>query len=101
MSSVPVGRKLDSDTLHVPELRAFRGHMVEIVVLESKTDSEGPICTSGCFFELSLAKPLDEATKLDLAALLTPEQLAALEEIADQGGPDVGLLRKLRAASMT
>ena len=101
MSAVRVRRKLDSDTLHVPELRPFIGQMVEIVVLDGKADNETPVSAPGCFDDLTPAKPVDESTRAALASLLTPQQLKAVVEVANQGGPDVDAIRKLRAASMT
>jgi hypothetical protein len=56
---------------------------------------------SGCFQSLALAQPLDASTKDALRALLTPKQYKALVEVVDQGGPDVDVIRRLRAASMT
>jgi hypothetical protein len=101
MSNVRVRRKLNSETLHLPELRPFIGQMVEIVVLEGKAENEMPVCAAGCFDDLTPAKPVDESTKAALALLLTPKQLEALVDIANQGGPDVDAIRKFRAASMT
>jgi hypothetical protein len=101
MSAMRVRRKLDSDTLHVPELRPFIGQMVEIVVLEGKADNERLTWTPGCFDDMTPAIPVDESTKAALALVLTPAQLEALVDVANQGGPDVDAIRKLRAASMT
>jgi hypothetical protein len=55
---------------------------------------------SGCFHDLAPLRPLDAPTKDALRALLTPEQYEALVEVVNQGGPDVGAIRRLRAASM-
>jgi hypothetical protein len=113
MTAVRLRRKLESDTLHLPELKPLIGKTVQIVVVEdpapSATSASGPAPASeeagagspGCFNGLSPANVLDTPTIEALAALLTEEQLNALVDIASHGGPNIETIRKLRAASFT
>jgi hypothetical protein len=39
MNAIRVRRKIDSETLHIPELRGMIGREVEIIVLEDKPSS--------------------------------------------------------------
>ena len=41
MGSIRITRRLDSETLHLPELRPLIGHDVEIVVTEKNGNSAG------------------------------------------------------------
>jgi hypothetical protein len=86
-------RKLDSETLHLPELKPLIGRTVEITVEEQAPD--------GCFQDSTPAQPLESGTKEALRALLTQEQFEALMDVVDAGGPSIDAIRKLRAASMT
>jgi hypothetical protein len=113
MTSVQLRRKLESDTLRLPELNPLIGKTVQIVVVEepalSAASESGPASASeqaaaaspGCFNDLSAGNVLDKPTKEAFAALLTEEQLNALVDIADHGGPNIEAIRKLRAASFT
>jgi hypothetical protein len=44
MNAIRIRKKLDSDTLHLPELKSLLGKTVEIIVLE---ESPGPQVTPG------------------------------------------------------
>jgi hypothetical protein len=46
MQAVKITRRLDSETLHLPELRPFLGKEVEIIVLETETNGVGRDATS-------------------------------------------------------
>ncbi len=97
MNAVRIRRTLESETLHLPEIKPLIGKTVEIVIREEiALAAEDP----GCFGDLSPVKPLDEPTRKALRALLTEEQFNALIDVVDHGGPDVDAIRKLRAASM-
>jgi hypothetical protein len=39
MNAIRIRRKIDSETLHIPELRPMIGHEVEIIVLEDRPSS--------------------------------------------------------------
>ena len=96
MAAVIVRRKLESETLHLPEIKPLLGKNVEIIIRE-ESGSHDP----GCFHDLSPINPLDENTKDVLRGLLTPDQFNALVEVVAEGVPDVDAIRRLRAASMT
>ena len=95
MSALRIRRKLESETLYLPELKPLIGKNVEIVVEEKNPDDPG------CFSELSLPKPLSEKEIQALRELLTADQLDALNDIASRGGPDVKVIARLRSKSMT
>lgn len=46
MQSITLTRTLDSETLHLPELRPFVGHQVEITIRESSAAAL-PVCQEG------------------------------------------------------
>jgi hypothetical protein len=95
MTVIHVHRKIDSETLRLPELKAFLGKTVEITVAElapgTRTCLDAP---------LPVASP-DPLALESLKDRLTAEQYHALAAIASAGGPDVDAIRRLRAASMT
>ena len=95
MSALRIRRKLESETLYLPELKPLIGKNVEIVVEEKNPDDPG------CFSELSLPKPVSEKEIQALRELLTADQLDALNDIASRGGPDVEVIARLRSKSMT
>ena len=39
MNAIRIRKKIDSETLHIPELRPMIGHEVEIIVLEDQPSS--------------------------------------------------------------
>ncbi|GEM_PF-2839561 len=110
---VRIYRKLDSDTLHLPELKPLIGKTVEIIVVEEASAAVQPERTHvsaakegrgaedpGCFRDLLPPKPPDDEEKIALRALLTAEQFEALIDIANRGGPDINAIARLRAKSM-
>ena len=103
MTAVRLRRKLDSETLHLPELKPLLGKMVEITVQEESRPSSAGVLekpATDCFSELSDRKPLDARARKALRTLLTQEQFEALMDVASRGGPDIDAIRRLRAASM-
>ena len=46
MRAVKITRRLDSETLHLPELRPLLGKQVEIIILETDLDSGAGDATS-------------------------------------------------------
>jgi hypothetical protein len=46
MQAVKITRRLDSETLYLPELRPLLGKQVEIIVLEAETNASGGERTS-------------------------------------------------------
>ncbi len=95
MNAVRLRRKLESETLHLPELKPLIGKTVVI-----REDNGAGAQDPGCFAEALPAKSVDAKTKKALRALLTHEQFEALMQVVDEGGPDVDAIRRLRAASM-
>jgi hypothetical protein len=95
MNAVRIRRKLESDILHLPELKPLIGKNVEIIVQEN--DSGDP----GCFSDLSAPKPLSDQETQALRELLTAEQFEALMDVARRGGPDMVAIARMRAKSMT
>jgi hypothetical protein len=107
MNAVRIRRKLDSETLHLPELKPLLGKLVKITIEEEgiSANAEAPSAQtaglsttmdSDCFNGRSVAKPLDAAAKKALRELLTPEQFEALVEVVGQGGPDVEAILKFQ-----
>jgi hypothetical protein len=95
MTAVRICRKLESETLHLPELKPFIGKTVEITVEEKAVDDPG------CFSELTPPKAPSEKEREDLRSLLTAAQFEALMDVASEGGPDVEAIARLRFRSMT
>jgi hypothetical protein len=94
LTAVRIRRKLESDTLHLPELKPLIGKNVEIIVEEKHADDPG------CFAGLSAPKALSEKERQALRELLTPDQLEALSDIASRGGPNVEAIARLRSKSI-
>jgi len=95
MNAVRIRRKLESETLHLPELKPLIGKNVEILIQEKDADDPG------CFSDLSAPEPLSEKETQALRELLTAEQFEALMDVAGRGGPDVEAIARMRAKSMT
>jgi hypothetical protein len=94
MTVIHVQRKIDSDTLQLPELKALIGKIVEITVTEVTPGNHT------CLERLQTAMPMDSAALAALKDRLTAAQHEALESIATAGGPDADAIRRLRTASM-
>ncbi len=95
MNTLRIRRKLESETLYLPELKPLIGKNVDIIVEER--DSEDAVC----FSQASAPKPLTEKEKQALRKLLTADQLEALDDIVSRGGPNVEIIARLRSKSMT
>jgi hypothetical protein len=95
MTAIRIRRKLESETLHLPELKPLIGKNVEIIV------EEKPAHDPGCFSGLSMPNPLSEKERQELRGLLTAEQFEALIDVAARGGPDVEAIARMRAKSVT
>jgi len=89
MNAVRIRRRLESDTLHLPELKPLIGKNVEIIVQEKLADD------LGCFSGLPAPKPLNEKDTQALRELLTAEQFEALMDVARRGGPDVEAIARM------
>jgi hypothetical protein len=95
MNTLRIRRKLESDTLYLPELKPLIGKNVDIIVEERESEE------AGCFSQASGPKPLTERDKQALRELLTADQLEALDDIVSHGGPNVDIIARLRSKSMT
>ncbi len=100
MNAIRLRRRVDSDMLHLPELKEMLGKTVEIIILEDMpTPGESPKAP-GCFTAL-LPKEAFEPKALEaMRGQLTQEQYEALSAIASQDLLDVDAIAELRAASM-
>ena len=109
MTSIRIRRKLESETLHLAELKPLIGKNVEIIVREESTslttgvaggaDGAAKAVPSdlGCFAGLSMPSPPSEEETRELRGLLTAEQFEALIDVAGRGGPDVEAIARMRA----
>jgi hypothetical protein len=71
MAAVRVLKQIDSETVHLPELRPFLGKLVEIVVTETPEDRRGTSVYDS-FFDLAGEDAVDpEAYKKLRAASMT------------------------------
>ena len=69
MSTVRLRRKLESETLHLPELRPLIGKTVDITVVERAAKSSPPVDAQGLPTHTSRTLPLAEMTvELDKAS---------------------------------
>jgi hypothetical protein len=82
MNAIRVRKKIDSDTLHIPELRSMIGRDVEIIVLEDQ-----PAATPS---------PLDRVDPHAFWKGKTVDQLAA-----EQGVPPFDMLKSLASSPFT
>ncbi len=98
MNAIRIRKHLDSETLHLPELRELVGKTVEIIVLEEA--AERSFKDPGCFDDLPPRKPLTPEEWEALRPHVTKEQFEALKAIAAEGGLDLNAILELRAASM-
>jgi hypothetical protein len=102
MSIIRVQKCIDSETLHLPELKALIGKMVEIVILEA---APGPATALGARDSFTALAPqraapsADEWEKLRQAAGQNAA-MAAVLDIAVHGGIDADAIAALRAASL-
>ena len=97
MNAIRVRRRVDSDMLHLPELKTVLGKMVEIIILE-ETPQPGQLPPAqGCFGPKEAFEP--KALEA-MRPKLTKEQFEALGAIAAQDLLDVNAIAELRAASV-
>ena len=98
MEPIRIRKHVDSETLHLPELREVIGRDVEITV---RATDEEPLETLETFLggaplgELPTGAELEE---LRAAAALDPALAAALR-LAERGGLDIDAIVELRANS--
>ena len=94
-----IRKRVDSDTLHLPELKQMLGKTVEIIIVEETRTPEPPQATA-CFGALLPKATFDPQALEAMRSHLTREQYEALSAIASQDLLDVDAIAELRAASM-
>ena len=99
MNAIRIRKRIDSETLHLPELRDMVGKTVEIIVLEEAAGGP-PFKDPGCFDNLKPRKPPSPEDLEALRPHLTKEQFEALSHLATTDALDVNAILELRAASM-
>lgn len=100
MSSIRIRKQIQSETLHLPELKPLIGKTVDITLEEAP--AQPPAESLDFFLALAPKYPTPETEEreaLTAAARHNPA-LAAVLEIAEQGGVDEKAIARLRAASM-
>jgi hypothetical protein len=100
MQAIRIRKWIDSDTLHLPELRQMLGKTVEIIIVEQRRTPSEPPQGTACFGAL-LPKAMFDPHALEvMRTQLSKEQYEALAAIASQDLLDVDAIAELRAASM-
>lgn len=100
MNAIRIRRRVDSETLHLPELKDLVGKTVEIIILEEVAGLAPRFKDPGCFAALPPKKPFDPKELEAMRDSLTKEQFEALWAIASQDLVDVDAILEMRAASM-
>lgn len=101
MNAIRVLKHIDSDTVHIPELREMMGQDVEITIRPAVPAGEEPIETLETFLGDALHRPpltADEMAELRAMAEHNPGLAAALR-MAERGGLDVDTVVSIRANS--
>lgn len=102
MNAIQIRKRIESETLHLPELREMIGKSVQIIILEETERAETPLETRETFFNrrpecaLSAEEGQAEQQRLGELAKANPALAAALT-IAAAGGPDVDAVIAQRA----
>lgn len=100
MNAIRVVRHIDSDHVHIPELRAMVGQDVEITIVPHAAIEDEPLETLETFLGESLHRPLpstEEMAELRALAESDPVVEAALW-LYDRGGPDIDAVLDVRNA---
>lgn len=100
MNAIRVLKHIDSDLVHIPELREMMGQDVEITIRPQVVEEE-PLETLETFLGDALHRPAPTAEELEQlreAAKHNPGLAAALR-MAERGGLDVDAIVSIRANS--
>jgi len=102
MNAIQIRKRIESETLHLPELREMIGKTVQIIILDEASGAETPLETRETFFGLKPERsPSTEDREIDRQRLdelaKTNPALAAALTIAAAGGPDVDAIISQRA----
>ena len=86
MTTIRIRKRVDSDTLHLPELKAFIGKTVEIVVVEQPAaPAAGPFETRDTMF--ARMPKYTSLTPEERAAMLADPTFQALWPLLSDEGP--------------
>ena len=99
MPIIRIRKRVDSDTLHLPELKQMVGKTVEIIIVEETCMPSEPSQGTACFAALLAKAAFDPQALEAMRSHLTREQYEALSAIASQDLLDVDAIAELRAAS--
>ena len=100
MNAIRVLKHIDSDLVHIPELRAMMGQDVEITIRPAVEAGDGSIETLETFLGEALHRPppsAEEMAELRAAAEKDPSLAAALW-LSERGGVDVDAILEMRNA---
>ena len=100
MNAIRVRKRVESETLHLPELKDLVGKTVEIIILEDAAAPVPRFKDPGCLAALAPKKPFDPKQLEAMRDSLTKEQFETLWAIASQDLIDVDAILEIRAASM-
>ena len=102
MNAIRIRKQVDSETLHLPELKHLIGKTVDITITEAKPSTVGLAKELEFFMALAPKRPQptpEEKEKLKGAAKHN-KALAAILEIAEDFPIDIEAIAKIRAVSM-
>jgi hypothetical protein len=100
VNAIRVLKHIDSDLVHIPELREMMGQDVEITIRPQLVEEE-PLETLETFLGDALHRPAPDAEEMEQlreAAKHNPGLAAALR-MAERGGLDVDTIVSIRANS--
>lgn len=101
MNAIRVLKHVDSEVVHIPELREMMGQDVEITIVPRALSSEGmPVETLETFLGDALSRvPPDEEELAQLRALAQHDRgVAAALWLSERGGLDVEAILQMRNA---
>src|SRR4051812_41164169 len=102
MNAIRVRKRVDSETLHLPELKDLVGKTVEIIILEETPAAASAPRDLSWFMALAPKRqpPTPQEMEQLRAAAQHDKALAAALDIAERGGIDADAIAEIRAASM-
>jgi|SRR5262245_29478920 hypothetical protein len=100
MSAIRIRKHIDSDTLHLPEVRPLIGRTVEIVIVEAASAASQPSAAEKFLALAPQEKPLDAAEIEALRSDPRYKRFWPLLEVAGEDIIDADAIAQLRAASI-
>ncbi len=102
MNAIRVHKHIDSDLVHIPELRAMMGQDVEITIRTRSSAAGGdePLETLETFLGAALHRPPPSEEEMDELRSMakTEPAIAAALRMAERGGLDVETILGIRNA---